>query len=635
MIEINSGLVLGLAGTLSGVLMAALALALSRAPGWRELRSFAFVAISAAAYCFFDLVHAIPVSPLTFQIGEGLSFGACFLYGLAWIRHLAISDRRPLRRAERAAIVVPAVMVVLALIPGVLVGPPIRTLSIDWFGATYTMSTATPLGVAAVVILVVAIVVAAFGGGRRWRDGWHARLAMLGATALAVTGISDTLGAMTIIPMPQLIEAVSVVVVGAMGVSYARRFVADAGRLDALSTKLEHEVVSRTDELLKAQGMAAHHERLVGLGRIAAGVAHEINNPTMVIQQNLDRMRTLVSGSGTLTAELAERLDRSRAATQRIAEIVRQLLETGRRRSSEHSSAPAFSLLSVVDKAIAAASVTAPALTVTVSIDESLHVRGAPNLLEQVLINLLGNAAYAARGAPGGARAHIVGERRGDQVRLCVTDNGPGIPEAMRDRLFEPFATTKPVGQGTGLGLAVSRGLMTQQGGTLSVSRSSSDGTEMVLELPAADATDAIPAVAPEVPEPAVPKGTSDLRVLIIDDNDDLRDVLTLQLDRFFHVEAAPTVDQALAMAASGPPYDVVLCDLMMPRGGAETWLSRCFTIDPRLEERTILLTGGPTTEPASALVEARRGKVVFKPVEIAELRPLIERVAGSSAALQ
>ncbi len=69
---------------------------MSRAPGWRELRSFALVAITAAAYCFFDLVHVVPVSPCTLQIVEGFALASCFLYGLAWIRHLAVADRRPL-----------------------------------------------------------------------------------------------------------------------------------------------------------------------------------------------------------------------------------------------------------------------------------------------------------------------------------------------------------------------------------------------------------------------------------------------------------------------------------------------------------------------------------------------------------
>lgn len=144
-----------------------------------------------------------------------------------------------------------------------------------------------------------------------------------------------------------------------------------------------------------------------------------------------------------------------------------------------------------------------------------------------------------------------------------------------------------------------------------------------VIELPAADAAESPPTVAP------VPGVITDLHVLLIDDTEDVREVLTLQLERFFKVDEAATVEQALAMVAGPNSYDVVICDLMMPSGGAEIWLSRCRSIAPRLEERTILLTGGPTTEAARALVEARREKVVFKPVDIAELRPMIERIAS------
>ncbi len=226
--------------------MATLALALSRAPGWSELRSFALVAITAAAYCFLDLVHVVPVSPGTLQFGERIALCSSFFYGLAWIRHIAIADGRPVRRLERWALVVAIAMAVLALIPGVLVEPPIRSIHVAWFGATYTMATATSLGVACVLSTLSVVVVAAFGGGRRWRDGWHARMPMLGAVALALTGVSDTLAYMELISMPQLIEAVTVFVVGVMGVGYVQRFVADARRLDALSTKLEQEVATRT-----------------------------------------------------------------------------------------------------------------------------------------------------------------------------------------------------------------------------------------------------------------------------------------------------------------------------------------------------------------------------------------------------
>ncbi len=606
--------------------MAALALAISRAPGWRELRSFALVAITAAAYCFFDLVHVVPVSPSTLQLGESLAFASCFLYGLAWVRHLAVADRRPFGVMERAALVIAILMSLLALIPGALIEPPIRSVHISWFGATYTAATATPLGVTCVGVMLATVFIAAFGGKRRWRDGWHARMPMVGAVALALAGVSDTLAFEQVIEMPQTIEAVTVVVVGVMGVAYARRFIADAHRLEALSTKLEQEVAARTADLLKAQATVAQHERLAGLGRIAAGVAHEINNPTMVIQQSLDRMRTLIAGTAALTPELDARLVRSRAATQQIADIVRQLLETGRRTADDHASSTAFSVAAAVATAVAAAAEAAPSLTVSVSVASSLAARGTSTFVEQVLLNLLVNAAHATQDVPGGGRAHIEAERRGGQVIVLVTDNGPGIDASMSDRLFEPFATTKPVGQGTGLGLAVSRSLMTQQGGALFVAKTSAHGTEMALELRAADTIDA-PLSEPDVPA-AGPNAALDLRVLVIDDNEDIRELLVLQLDRFFHVDAAPTVEHALAMAANGPPYDAVLCDLMMPRGGAESWLSRCKEVDARLDSRTILLTAGPTTHTATELVEVRREKVLFKPVDIGDLRPMIERIA-------
>jgi DNA-binding NtrC family response regulator len=105
---------------------------------------------------------------------------------------------------------------------------------------------------------------------------------------------------------------------------------------------------------------------------------------------------------------------------------------------------------------------------------------------------------------------------------------------------------------------------------------------------------------------------------------------LVLQLGSHFHVEEAATVDRALAMVADGRVYDVVLCDLMMPKVGAEGWLSSCASLDPRLADHTIVLTGGPTTEAASALVEARRDKVIFKPFEITHVQAMIERVARS-----
>lgn len=95
-------------------------------------------------------------------------------------------------------------------------------------------------------------------------------------------------------------------------------------------------------------------------------------------------------------------------------------------------------------------------------------------------------------------------------------------------------------------------------------------------------------------------------------------------------VRVAGVMATALAMARAAV-YDVVLCDLMMPSGGAESWLAGCRTIDPHLDARTIVLTGGPTTEAAASLVHARPGRVLLEPVDIRELRALIEQLVRSA----
>jgi signal transduction histidine kinase/CheY-like chemotaxis protein len=628
MTELNPGVILGLAGVLAGALMAALALAISQAPGWRELRSFALVAAAASLYSLFALVHVLGVAEDTVLLGDRLALAATFAYGLAWMHHLAIAGRRSLRRVERAAIVVGFVMMPIALIPGAMIVSPVRSVHVAWFGATWTMSTATPLGVVYVAFVLAMTMVAAFGGGRRWKDGWQTRLPMIGATTLVVTGVVDTLASMELISMPQLIEAVSVVVVGVLGVSYTRRFVLDAGRLEALTMKLEQEVASRTDELVQAQTLAARHERLAGLGRIAAGVAHEVNNPTAVIQQNLDRMQQILSESSAMTTELQSRLDRSRAATHRIVRIVRQLLETGLHASPDKATTTSFAVAPIVEQAVASAAATAPNLGVTISVPSSLVACGDPASLEQALINVLVNAAQATSDASGGGRAIVEGVRVGDAIHVTVTDNGPGIAPTISDRLFEPFTTTKPVGSGTGLGLAVSRSLLTRHHGDLFVASSGSDGTKMVLELRASDGPAQTP--AERVPLAVAPStADQDLRVLIIDDDEDLREVLVLSLARFYRVDEAGSVELAVTMFKN-QAYDVVLCDVMMPDGGAESWLSQCASLDQRLDERTILLTGGPITATSRELVEVRRDRVVLKPPELDTLRPLIERLARS-----
>ena len=122
---------------------------------------------------------------------------------------------------------------------------------------------------------------------------------------------------------------------------------------------------------------------------------------------------------------------------------------------------------------------------------------------------------------------------------------------------------------------------------------------------------------------------SSALRVLVIDDDEDLREAVTLQLGAYFAVDEAGSVARALDRLGEGRRYDAVLCDLMMPGGGAESWLAACAAHAPELAARTLFMTGGPTTPQAAELAAAHVDRVLYKPVELAELRRAITRVAG------
>ena len=243
------------------------------------------------------------------------------------------------------------------------------------------------------------------------------------------------------------------------------------------------EVERYAEDLARAQERLVRSERLASVGRLAAGLAHEIGNPIAAI---LGFEELLLAG-GLDPAEERDFVQRMKRETERIHRILRDLLDFARPAAQSSGGEPEAAgdvreavgdVLSLVKPQKAfrdvelAADVAPDVPRVTLS-----HQR-----LVQVLLNLLLNAADAA------PRGHVTlrAARAGDgKVRIEVEDDGPGISPAVRDRLFEPFVTTKPVGQGTGLGLAVCRGLVDAAGGTVGVEPSGRGGARFVIDLPA------------------------------------------------------------------------------------------------------------------------------------------------------
>lgn len=249
-----------------------------------------------------------------------------------------------------------------------------------------------------------------------------------------------------------------------------------------LRAKVE-ELTLATKRLTEAQTQVIRSERMASVGRLAAGVAHEIGNPIAALLG----MEDLLLDSTTPPDEARDFLVRMKKETERISTILRDLLDFARPEEKPDSSGQ-FSpgeVKSVIDEVLALSRPQKNFRDIDVKIDapESLMVMMSTARLTQVLLNLMMNAAAALDGRKD-PRLAVRAKRDGENVRIEIEDNGPGVRDDVRDKIFEPFVTTKEVGQGTGLGLSVCRGLVEAANGTIDVDADFKDGARFVVILP-------------------------------------------------------------------------------------------------------------------------------------------------------
>jgi len=262
------------------------------------------------------------------------------------------------------------------------------------------------------------------------------------------------------------------------------------------------------DDLKRTQSQLLHAEKMVSLGRLVAGVAHELNNPISFVLGNVLSLRryenrlesylnavhaTAAADDPALAAMREElRIDRVLADMPHLidgmiegAERTRDIVDALKRFSAVDKTTPEqVNLNEVVERSVRWVVQSAAAhLAVEVDLPDGMRCSGSSGQLQQVVMNLVQNACDAVANRPN-ARLKIGGCVENGMAILRFADNGPGIPEAHLSRLFEPFFTTKPVGQGTGLGLSISYGIVERHGGKLSASNLAGGGAEFVLALP-------------------------------------------------------------------------------------------------------------------------------------------------------
>lgn len=376
-----------------------------------------------------------------------------------------------------------------------------------------------------------------------------------------------------------------------------------------------------------------HSNRLTALGTLAAGVAHEVNNPATVavmsaglVQERLEALAQLMPEAGAraiieetlgIQRDLLEGLDRIRAAIKNVQSFAR----------------PQEGPEELIDVAVlcrSARRIVAGELKDRARYRERLGacgaVRGDARQLEQVLVNLLINAAHAI--PPGDASSHTVSveaQAQADSVVIVVSDTGGGIPEEILPRIFDPFFTTKPRERGSGLGLWICSRIVARMGGQIRVSTQLGLGSRFEIELPLVSGIPGRASTGDLLPRRV------DGRVLVIDDDAQIRRTLGRALGTTHAVVEADGGAEALAILRRDRAFDVILCDISMPDVDGKRVVAAVRAAAPELVRRFVMMTGNPHEPEHDALASLTGHLILAKPIDVPTLRRAVERAAAEA----
>jgi two-component system cell cycle sensor histidine kinase/response regulator CckA len=377
-------------------------------------------------------------------------------------------------------------------------------------------------------------------------------------------------------------------------------------------------------ERLREPAMLAQSERMAALGTLAGGVAHEINNPlTYVLLHLTQAMRLLATISG----------GPNQATVEKLEMLVRGALEGGERIRAITSGIRAFTRIE--DRTRAPVDVHGVVESAITLVPADLKRRaklnkqfGVPPIvlanegaLAQVFLNLVTNAFQAI--PDDGADSHEVtirtGSDRAGRAFVEVTDDGEGVPEHLTGRIFEPFFSTRAVGQGMGLGLSMSHGIVASLGGDLVLQKREERGATFRVTLPAAYGS------GTRLAERLNPSR----RVMVIDDEFPIaraiRDALAGQHEVVIVDDSVKAIEMIESSKAS---FDVVLCDLNMSGLSGIDVYERLRATRPKLAERMVFMTSGIMGDRARAFLAEKPRRLLHKPVDFAEVRQLLSTPA-------
>jgi two-component system NtrC family sensor kinase len=384
------------------------------------------------------------------------------------------------------------------------------------------------------------------------------------------------------------------------------------------------EAKDAEEEIARQRENLHQREKLAAMGSLLAGVAHELNNPLSIVVGRATMLQEEAVDEGTRTIA-----DKIRAAAERCARIVRTFLAMARQRKPEQT---VLSINAVVNDCLEMLGYGLRTAGITVERQLALDlppISGNADQLHQVFLNLIVNAQQAMETQPLPRRLRISSDCHEGWVRIRIVDNGPGIVPSIRSRIFDPYFTTKPPGGGTGVGLAVSLGIVESHNGSLTMECPPEGGAVFQVLLPIGIAGQSANQLPPSL---ARPPNSSGPRLLIVDDEPEVGALLADILRRdAAEIEIAASGQEALQLM-SNREFDAILTDLRMPEMDGPELYRQIEQRWPRRARLVVFITGDALSPTVQAFLAGTGQPYLEKPFVPAEVRKVVQEIVAATS---
>ena len=374
------------------------------------------------------------------------------------------------------------------------------------------------------------------------------------------------------------------------------------------------------EERRQLEQRAQFASRLASVGELAAGVAHEINNPLTAV---IGYAHLLLDRKG-IPEDIRHDVEVINEGAQRVAGIIRKLLVFARQTKPERKYVDINEIISTTLD-LRAYSLQSNNVKVIFQLDPDLPMTVVdPSQLQQVFLNLIINAETEVKLAHGGGKLAIKTEQIGNTIRISFRDNGPGITRENLEMIFNPFFTTRKLGQGTGLGLSLCHGVVTEHKGRIWAESQLGRGATFIVELPIVAEDRQL-----EMPEPVVQEArkVAKAKILVVDDEAVISQFVSQILtDEGHEVEAVDSAEDALEVVKS-KKYQIIILDIKMPGMSGIELYRRFRKTSPTLAEGVVFITGDVMGASTMGFLNKTKVPYIVKPFDARQLKTEINRV--------